>query len=277
MLRRSFGSTGDSVPVIGQGTWQLRTGRRAAAALRLGLDLGLTHIDTAELYTGSEEIIRDAIQGRRNEVFLVSKVLPNNASRAGVVDHCRKSLQRLGVDQLDVYLLHWLEKPQSLEASMRGLGDVLDQGLARFIGVSNFDVADLEHAQSYLGHQRIVCDQVYYSPTHRGAENELVSFCRQNQIALVAYSPFDSGRFDPGKGPMQALERVATRNRATPHQVVLNFLARQEGVFVIPKSESEPHVRDNAASLDFQLSKQDLDELDTAFPKPKPGTPLAVI
>lgn len=278
METRPFGPTGRPVSVIGQGTWQLRDKPAALRALRLGLALGLNHIDTAELYTGSEEVVGEAIRGRRADVFLVSKVLPKHASRRGVVDHCRASLARLGAGQLDVYLLHWLSHEHPVEESLRGLADAVDQGLTRFVGVSNFDLAALERAQSILGQQKVACDQVYHSPTQRGVENDLLPYCQRNRIALVSYSPFDSGKFPaPGSQRGPALAAVAARHGATPRQVALNFLARHEGVFVIPKAEAEAHVRDNAGALDFALTKEDVEELDAAFPRPRLGSKLAMV
>lgn len=278
MRRRRFGAAGVEVPIIGQGTWQLIDKGRAESALRVGLDLGLTHIDTAELYTGSEEVVGRAVQGRRDQAFLVSKVLPKNASRKGVVEHCRRSLARLGISQLDVHLLHWLEDHHPLDESMAGLGDAIDQGLTRFVGVSNFDVDELERARSLLGRHQVVCDQVYYSPEQRSVEDRLLPYCQKHNVALVAYSPFGSGRFPPPQSERgRTLAKIAARHQASPHQVALNFVARSEGVFVIPKAEQEAHVKENAASLGFALDADDLAAIDAAFPPPKPGTALAVI
>lgn len=277
MMRRPFGPTGVQVPVIGQGTWQLRRPDKAEAALRLGLQLGLNHIDTAELYRGSEEIIARAIAGSRDEVFLVSKVLPRNASYKGTLAACDASLRRLRTDRLDVYLLHWWEDSTPLADTMRAFGELLDQGKTRFVGVSNFEVEHLEAAQAHLGRHRIVCNQVYYSPEQRGVEHEVLPYCRRNGIAIVAYSPFGSGR-PPARGSIghRALERVAARRGLTPFQVILAFLARDPAVFVIPKAEEEAHVRENAAALDQPLAPEDLRELEEAFPLPR-TTQLPVI
>lgn len=277
MLRRPFGSTGVQVPVIGQGTWQLRDRRAAAEALAEGLRLGMTHIDTAELYTGSEEVIAPVIQGRREEVFLVSKVLPRNASYEGTLAHCEKSLQRLGTDHLDAYLLHWRTDQYPLEDCMRALRELARQGKTRHVGVSNFDVPDLEEARRLLGPQRLACNQVLYHLGDRGIENELIPYCKRHGIAVVGYSPFGSGDFPPGgrKGA-RVLEEVGKRHGKTPHQVALNFLSRDEGVFLIPKAERAAHVRENAGSIGWDLTPRDVEELDAAFPRPEPG-PLTAL
>lgn len=267
MLKPPFGSTNVDVPVIGQGTWQLRNPKGAEAALRLGLDLGLTHIDTAELYQGSEEVVGRAIQGRRDEVFLVSKVLPKNASRKGCVEHCRKSLKRLDTDYLDVYLLHWWENHHPIEETMQGLAECVDLGLTRFVGVSNFTVPQLEAAQKALGRHRIVCDQVYYDLLHRGIEHELLPYCHAKGIAVVDYSPFGSGRF-PSLTSLagRVLAEVAKPNGKTPYQVVLNYLTRHNSVFAIPKAETREHVQKNAEAVGWSLPRSDVDALDRAFP-----------
>lgn len=269
MMRRGFGPTGVEVPVVGQGTWKLRRPDKAEAALRLGLDLGLTHIDTAELYRGSEEVVARAIAGRRSDVFLVSKVLPRNASYKGTLAACEASLRRLRTDHLDVYLLHWWEDSTALADTMRAFGELIDAGKTRFVGVSNFEVAHLEAAQSHLGKHRIVCNQVYYSPEQRGVEHEVLPYCRRKGIAVVGYSPFGSGR-SPAKGSRghQALASVGARRGLTPFQVTLSFLTRDPSVFVIPKAEELEHVRDNAGALDRPLSSEDVRELEEAFPLP---------
>lgn len=271
MKTRPFGPAGIDVPVLGQGTWKLRDPAKAEAALRLGIDRGLRHIDTAELYEGSEEIVARAIAGRRDEVFLVSKVLPQNASRRGTVDACRRSLARLGTNHVDVYLLHWWSERHRIEDTMAGMGDVLDEGLATSVGVSNLDVPELERAQSALGRRKIVCDQVFYDLEHRHLERELLPYCQARKIALVGYSPFGSHGRVPGASTRggDVLARVAAAHNASAHQVVLNFLAARPGVFLIPKAEDAAHVRANAAALDFELGPDELAALDAAFPVPK--------
>ncbi len=281
MQRRPFGPTGVQVPVIGQGTWQLRDKKAAEGALRLGLELGLTHIDTAELYRGSEEVIAPVLAGRRGDVFLVSKVLPRNATYRGTLQACRQSLDRLGTDHVDAYLLHWWENATPVAECMRAMGELADQGQTRFVGVSNFTPEQIEAAQATLGRKhRLVCDQVFYDLNHRHLEHLLIPYCRKKGIAVVGYSPFGSGAGRlPGPETRQgaALQRVAGRHGATPHQVVLNFLVRDPNVFLIPKAEHVEHVRANAGALDFTLTEEDASEIDAAYPVPAQGTELPII
>jgi diketogulonate reductase-like aldo/keto reductase len=266
--KRPFGPTGVSVPIIGAGTWKLRRADHAEAALRIGLDLGLTHIDTAELYRGSEEIVGRAIAGRRGEVFLVSKVLPQNASYAGTREACDRSLRRLGTETLDVYLLHWSTGEHPIEETMRAMADLIDAGKIRHAGVSNFNVAELEQAEAALGRRRLACNQVYYSMEARSVENELLPYCKKRKIAIVGYSPFGSGNFPkPGTPGRKTIDEVAGRRGLTAHQVVLGFLARDPDVFLIPKAETETHVRENAAALSRPLAPEDVALLDAAFPR----------
>lgn len=267
MIRRAFGPTGVEVPVIGQGTWQLRDPRAAAEALRVGLDLGLTHIDTAELYRGSEEVIAPVIAGRRDEVFLVSKVLPRNASYHGTIAACEASLERLGTDHLDVYLQHWNDDTFPIAETMRAMGELIDRKKVRWAGVSNFDVAELEEAKSALGKHRIACNQVLYHLGERGIESEVMPWCKRNGVAVVGYSPFgSSGGFPaPSSKGGKTLDAVAKKLGKTPRQVALAFLTREPGMFTIPKAEKVDHVRDNAGG-GFALPKEDVEALDAAFP-----------
>ena len=271
MRKRPFGHTGVDVAVIGQGTWQLRDKKAAAEALRVGLDLGMTHVDTAELYTGSEQAIAPVIQGRRDEVFLVSKVLPRNASYKGTLEACERSLQRLGTDRLDVYLLHWSSEEHPLEDTMRALGELVDRGKTRFVGVSNFDVPELEEAKAHLGRHRLAENQVLYHLGERGIEAEIVPWCRRNGVAVVGYSPFGStnGFPSPSSKGGKVLASVAERMGKTPRQVALAFLTRDPAVFAIPKAEKVEHVRDNAGG-DFDLPQDAVEEIDRAFPM-RPG------
>lgn len=278
MERRPFGHTGVPVPVIGQGTWQLRDARRAAEALRTGLDLDMTHLDTAELYRGSEEVIRVALQGRaRDDVFLVSKVLPQNAGYRGTLQACEASLRRLGTDHLDVYLLHWWDDAHALEDTMRAMAELADQGKTRWIGVSNFDVAELEQAQEALGTKyRLACDQVLYHLGRREPEAELLPFCRDRGIAIVAYSPLGGpggGAFPrPGSREGGVLEAIGRKHGKTPRQVALRFLTRDPVVFAIPKAERAEHVRENAGGQGWALDEEDVLVLDAAFPRPRGRT-----
>lgn len=268
---RPFGHTRVQVPIIGQGTWQLRDKGAAAEALRVGIDLGLRHVDTAELYAGSEVVIREAIGERRDELFLVSKVLPRHASYQGTLDACAKSLQRLGTDHLDCYLLHWNAGDFPLSETMRAMGELVDSGKTRFVGVSNFDVEELEEAKSALGKHRLACDQVLYHLEARGIESDILPWCKRNGLALVGYSPFGStnGFPSPRSQGGKVLEDIAKRLGKTPRQVALAFLARDANVFLIPKAEQASHVRDNAGGA-FELSKDAVMAIEEAFPM-KPG------
>jgi diketogulonate reductase-like aldo/keto reductase len=252
MDKRDFG--GVQVPVYGQGTWKFHGG---PASLRAGLDLGLTHIDTAELYTGAEEIIAKAIDGRRDEVFLVSKVMPQHASRRGTVAACDASLQRLKTDRLDCYLLHW-PGSHSLEDTIAAFEELQKAGKIRAYGVSNFDEGLLGEAVKIAGQGRIVCNQVLYNLSERHVEAKVYPLCRKLGVALVGYSPFD-GVSDRG-----ALAEVAKELHATPRQVALAFLTRLEGTFAIPKAEQVEHVRENARRI--QMTAAQVARLEKAFP-----------
>jgi diketogulonate reductase-like aldo/keto reductase len=271
MKRRPFGPTGVEVPLVGQGTWQLRDHGAAAEALRAGLELGMTHLDTAELYRGSEQTIAPLLAGRREDVFLVSKVLPRNASYKGTLAACDASLARLGTDHLDVYLQHWNDETHPISETMRAMGDLIDQGKIRFAGVSNFDVEELEEAKSALGRHRLACNQVLYHLQERGIESEVLPWCRANGVALVGYSPFGStGGFPkPTSKGGKALAELARGLGKTPRQVALAFLTREAPLFTIPKAEKVDHARENAGGA-FTLAAGDVATLEEAFPA-KPG------
>jgi diketogulonate reductase-like aldo/keto reductase len=271
--RRRFDTTGADVPVIGQGTWQMEHDDRAEAirALRRGLDLGLSHIDTAETYGDGtvEGMVAEAIAGRRREVFLASKVLPSNASRSGTIVACESSLQRLRTDALDLYLLHW-PGPHPLEDTLAAFEQLVREGKIRSFGVSNFDVSDLEEAVRIAGPGRIACNQVLYYLSERYAEAELLDVCARHGIALVAYSPFGSGRFPSARSHGgQVLAEIAATHGATPRQIALAFLTRHSNVFAIPKAARVEHVEANAAAAQLRLSAQELREIDEAFPPRK--------
>lgn len=271
VLSRPFGPTGVDVPIVGQGTWQLRDKAAALQALRVGLDLGMTHVDTAELYTGSEQVVGEAIRDRRDEVFLVSKVLPRNASYEGTIAACEASLERLGVERLDVYLQHWNDGTHPIAETMRAMGDLIDRGKVRWVGVSNFDVEELEEARSALGKHRIACDQVLYHLQERGVESEVLPWCRRNGVALVGYSPFGStdGFPSPRTKAGKVLEEVAASIAKTPRQVALAFLTREKGMFAIPKAEKVAHVKENAGGA-FMLPPDAVARIEEAFPM-RPG------
>jgi diketogulonate reductase-like aldo/keto reductase len=283
MTQRPFGWTGALVPVIGQGTWMIEGSaeaeRRAADALRAGIDLGLTHIDTAEMYGSgrAEEIAGTAIAGRRGEVFLVSKVLPSNASYEGTLRACERSLRRLGTDCLDLYLLHW-ESQHSIGETMRAMERLIDDGLIRFAGVSNFDVDQVRAAQSALRHHKLASNQVLYHLGERGIERRLIPYCREQEIAVVAYTPFGREKFPKPLSPGgRLLAEIAHRQGRTVRQVILNFLTRLDGVFTIPKAGNLEHTRENAGGAGWALAPEDIAAIDRAFPAPTRDVPLAML
>jgi len=272
---RRFGPSEHMVPVIGQGTWHMEDDDpdRAIAALRIGLDLGMTHIDTAELYgSGSvEELVGEAIAGRRDEVFLVSKVLPENASRAGTLAACEKSLARLGIDRLDSYLLHWSgEHP--LEDTIAAFEQLEREGKILSWGLSNFDVPDLEIARRIAGPGRIACNQVLYHLQERAIEHAVIPWCEKHGVAVTAYSPFGSGRFPgPRSKGGRILTTIAAAHGATPRQVALRFLVRRPSVLAIPKASQPEHAAENAGAGDLRLTREELARIDDAFPRgPRP-------
>ncbi len=274
-----FGPTGASVPVIGQGTWHLEHDDpdEALAALDAGLDAGMTHIDTAELYGSGrvEELIAPLVRRRRDEIFLVSKVLPSNASYEGTLKACERTLGRLGTDYLDVYLLHW-RGSTPLEETFRAFDALLESGKIRAFGVSNFDVDDLEDAVALVGEGRLACNQVLYHLNERAIESRVIPWCREHGVAVVAYSPFGSGRFPPlGTGGGRVLASIAERRNVSPRQVALAFLVQQGQVFAIPKAASVEHVLDNASAGDLELTRAEMRALDDAFPvKPRRDLPV---
>ena len=258
MERRTFGDA--QVPVIGQGTWKMENdGPGAVEALRAGLDLGLTHVDTAELYGSGrvEEMVAEAIEGRRKEVFLVSKVLPSNASRRGTVEACERSLRRLRTTWLDAYLLHW-EGPHPLEDTIAAFEELKKAGKILRYGVSNLDEDRFREAVAIAGPKKIVCDQVLYNPEERHVEAKVHPACREHGAALVGYSPFVGLHIKP------ALREVAREVSATERQVVLAFLTRLEGTFAIPKASSVEHVRENAKRV--ELDARQIARLEQAYP-----------
>ncbi len=270
--------SGESVPVLGQGTWMMAegNGRRAdeIASLRLGLDLGLTLIDTAEMYAdgASETLVGEAIAGRRDEVFLVSKVLPSNAGRAAAIRACERSLARLGTDRIDLYLLHW-RGGTPLSETLAAFETLARDGKIRHWGVSNFDPDDMAELEGLPGGDAVAANQVLYNLTRRGIEFDLLPRCRERGIPVMAYSPIEQGRML--RHP--ALAKVAARHGATPAQVGLAWVLRQDGVMAIPKAGRPEHVRENRAALDLRLTADDLAELDRAFPPPARPQPLEML
>lgn len=268
MARYPFGRAESTVPVIGQGTWHIDDAHRptAIAALRRGLDLGMTQIDTAEMYGDAETVVGEAIAGRRDEVFLVSKVLPGNASDAGTVAACDRSLARLRTDRLDCYLLHW---PGSfpLEDTFESFERLREQGKILSWGVSNFDVPDLHAAWAAGGADRIACNQVLYHLEERAIEHAVLPWCEQHGIATVAYSPFGHGSFpSPHSAGGCVLAEIAADHGATPRQVALAFLVRRPSTFAIPKASSPEHAADNAGAGALRLTDAEFIRIDAAFP-----------
>jgi len=269
--------TGETIPALGQGTWRMGEDRRQQAqevsALQLGLDLGLSVIDTGEMYGdgGAEQVVGEAIKGRRDEVYLVTKVLPENASRKGTVAACERSLKRLGTERVDLYLLHW-RGSYPLEETVHAFQHLIQQGKIRSWGVSNFDLDDMEELTDLEGGADCVTNQVLYNLTRRGIEWDLLPWCRRNHMPITAYSPIEQGRLLSHRG----LDEVAKRHGATSAQIALAWVL-SSGSIAIPKARSDAHVRENRAAADIQLTTQDLAVLDRSFPPPRRKEPLAVL
>ena len=269
MELRGFDSTDAAVPVIGQGTWNIDDAERAIAisALRRGIDLGMTHIDTAEMYGDAEEIIADAIAGRRDQVFLVSKVLPQNASLSGTIAACERSLARLRTDRLDCYLLHW-RGGYPLEETIEAFAQLQSDGKILSWGVSNFDVPDLEEAWDLADDGGLVCNQVLYHLQERAIEHAVLPWCEEHGVAVVGYAPFGHGQFPRLQSAGgRVLQAIATRHNATPRQIALRFLVRLPSLFTIPKASSPNHAMENAGAGDLQLTDAELAWIDETFPR----------
>jgi len=269
MKHKAFGNGGADVAVIGQGTWYLDRGDRklAISTLRRGIELGMTHIDTAEMYGDAELVIADAIAGLRDEVFLVSKVLPSNASRQGTIRACERSLKRLKTDRLDCYLLHW---PGSypLADTVAAFEQLERAGKIASWGVSNFDTDDLGELLEVAGAGRIACNQVLYHLKERAIEHAVIPWCGQHGVAVVAYSPFGHDEFPAPHSPGgQVLQRIAEQHGATPRQVALAFLTRASSLLAIPKASSPEHAAENAAAGTLDLTAVQIAALDQAFPR----------
>jgi diketogulonate reductase-like aldo/keto reductase len=276
---RAWSAAAREVVRIGQGTWHLENDdpKSAIASLRRGLDLGMTHVDTAELYGNGrvEALVGKAIAGRRDEVFLVSKVIPSNASREGTLRACERSLRHLGTDRLDCYLLHW-PGPHPLEETIEAFVELKDQGKILSWGVSNFDEGELQEAFDIAGPDQIACNQVLYNLEERGIEHAVLPFCEAHGIALVGYTPFGTSRaLLAGRGG-QLLNEIASRLQATPRQVILGFLTRHPGSFAIPKSGNPEHTQENAGAGRLELSAVDQQAIEAAFPlgKRRPGVAM---
>jgi diketogulonate reductase-like aldo/keto reductase len=279
-MTQAFGKGGPAVSRIGQGTWNIERAPRgeAIAALRSGLDLGLSHIDTAEMYGDgrAEEITGEALAGRRDEAFLVSKVLPHNASQAGTRKACEQSLRRLKTDRLDCFLLHW-RGSYPLAETFGAFEELKAEGKILSWGVSNFDVADLDEALRVAGPGQMACNQVLYHLRERAIEHAVIPWCERNGVAVTAYSPFGQDDFpEGGSAQGKLLAEIATAHGANPRQVALAFLTRNPSVFAIPKAAKTGHAEDNAGALKLELGAEDIARLDAAFPRgPKPrGLPM---
>ena len=270
--------SGETVVALGQGTWGMGEDRRRRtaemASLRLGLDLGMSLIDTAEMYAdgGAEEIVAEAIDGRRPEAFLVSKVLPQHATRRGTVAACHASLKRLRTERLDLYLLHW-RGSVALSETLEAFQSLVQSGDIRYWGVSNFDTADMEELVELAGGDSVATNQVLYNLARRGIEFDLFPWCRARRVPVMAYSPIDQGRLLRNK----TVRAVAARRNATPSQIALAWILRQDDVIAIPKATAADHVRENRKALDVHLTAQDLEDLDRAFPPPAKKVPLEML
>src|SRR5262245_1183363 len=270
--------SGETIVALGQGTWGMGEDRRhrasEIASLRLGLDLGMRLIDTAEMYAdgGAEDIVGEAIKGRRDEVFLVSKVLPHHATRRGTLDACHASLKRLRTDRLDLYLLHWRERV-ALAETIQAFESLVRSGDIRRWGVSNFDMSDMEALLELTGGKAVATNQVLYNTAQRGIEFDLLPWCRARDIPLMAYSPIDQGRLLKNA----TVQRVAARRSATPAQIAIAWVLRHEGVLTIPKATKPDHVRANREALDIRLTHQDLEDLAHEFPPPSRKVPLEML
>jgi diketogulonate reductase-like aldo/keto reductase len=270
--------SGEKIAALGQGTWHFAeiSARRAeeVASIQLGVDLGMTVIDTAEMYSngGAEALVGEAIAGRRSEVFLVDKVLPHHATRDGTVRACEASLGRLGVEYVDLYLLHWRGRIPLVE-TIEGFAELKRRGMIRYWGVSNFDVDDMIELSGVPGGDEVQTNQILYNLTRRGPEYALLPWLARHGIPAMAYSPIEQGRLLDHP----ALQTIARRHDATPAQIALAWVLQRDGVTAIPRAGTLSHVRQNAAARDIELTRNDLHDLDLAFPPPTRSRPLEVL
>ena len=268
MQQKAWGTTGTQVSAIGQGTWYIDHGNHAAAvaALQKGLDLGMTHIDTAEMYDDAEVVVADAIKGRRDELFLVSKVLPSNASRAGTIKAAERSLARMRTDRMDCYLLHW-RGGYALEDTVSAFEQLKKDGKILSWGVSNFDADDLQEIYEVAGKGKIACNQVLYHLKERAIEHSVIPWCEAHGVTVTAYSPFGHNDFPASTSAGgKVLQQIAATHNATPRQVALAFLTRNPAVVTIPKASSAAHAAENAAASGLKLDAVEIAQLDKAFP-----------
>jgi diketogulonate reductase-like aldo/keto reductase len=287
IVKRKVGWTNVDVSIIGQGTWMIENSRDSSSnllaikALQLGLDLGMLHIDTAEMYGNGkvEELVGQAIEGRRADIFLASKVLPSHASYEGTIRACKSSLKRLKTDFLDLYLLHWPSSQYPIAETMKAMEKLVKDNLIRFIGVSNFNLKELQEAEQALENECIACNQVLYHLGYRAIEKRILPYCTKQEIAVVGYAPFGHGDFpSPKSGKGKVLEDIAIRHGRTPRQVALNFLSLHSNVFTIPKTSHPERIRENSESVgDWNLTDNDIDEIDKVFPVPDKDSTLEMI
>lgn len=272
--------SGAAIPVLGQGTWKMgQSGGqrvREVAALRLGIELGLTLIDTAEMYAdgGAEEIVAEAISGQRDRIFIVSKVLPQNATRDGTIAACERSLKRLETDRIDLYLLHW-RGGVPLGETLAGFQALRRAGKIGAFGVSNFDVADMLDWTSLDGGAEVATNQVLYNLERRSVDWDLLPWCNERGIPIMAYSPVEQGRMLDRR--QSELKQIAEARGATPAQIAIAWVLSRPGVMTIPKAVNPDHVRENRAAADIILTEQELALLDRAFPPPKRGQALEML
>jgi diketogulonate reductase-like aldo/keto reductase len=264
METQPFGRTGVQVPVIGQGTWKIESNPEVVATLRRGVELGMTHIDTAELYTGAEAVLGEALGERWGELFLVSKVLPEHGRYEDTLAACEKSLRALRADALDLYLLHWHEGQHPIAETMRAMKALVHEGKVRHVGVSNFSVQEMEEAARALDPIPLACNQVRYHLGDRSAEQDVIPWCEAEQVAVVGYSPF--APLQSGTSGWRALEEVGAGHGKSVHQVALRYLTRRPGLFAIPKASTRAHVEANAAGQGFVLSPADVAAIESAWP-----------
>ena len=270
----------ECVPALGQGTWRMgentRTHKDEVAALRLGIELGMTLIDTAEMYGegGAEKIVADAIEGERDRVFVVSKVYPHSASRTELPRACKRSLKRLRIDTIDLYVLHWRERNTHLPETVEAFEKLRAAGKIKRWGVSNFDVEDMEELWSIENGTNCAANQVLYNLENREIEFGLLQWSTNNNVPIMAYSPVGHGR---GLLESATLKKIAKRHDATTSEIALAWMLRQPRVIAIPKASKERHVRDNARSIEIELTNEDLVELDREFPPPKSKKSLPML
>lgn len=270
--------SGEQVPVLGQGTWHMAEGRHSRKdeikALRLGIDLGMKLIDTAEMYADgeAEELVGEAIKGGRENVFLVTKVLPEHATRRGTIAACKRSLQRLQTERIDLYLLHW-RGDIPLEETVEAFQELVEEERIRYWGVSNFDVGDMTDLMTIEGGLEVSTDQVLYNLARRGIEFDLLPWCRERNIPVMAYSPIEQGRLL--SHPI--VKHVAEQHHATPAQVALAWVIENDGVIAIPQAGTPEHVRENHVAATLDLTEEDLSKLDRAFPPPRDKRPLEML